>query len=247
MTNNTVGRGSDQVKLRLPDGMRDELKEAAKVNGRSMNAEIIARLEDYNDSQSNSNRLDEIRETLIKHDVKLDKLADMLGKLCEVINANTQRTNASDNKSLADNIGWFWVFAGVDQKLFKNGPFANIYDVVADARSKITRDELIAFCQVAKDDAEKRNYITEIRCEIVKASGYTTPIGLLPNQFDESYPLVLACNIPDAVDEIIFPYGEFIKIIASRSLSDFFSDGPLSGRRTRGNPKTAFSRNGKSD
>lgn len=44
MTNDTVGRGSDQVKLRLPDGMRDELKEAAKVNGRSMNAEIIARL-----------------------------------------------------------------------------------------------------------------------------------------------------------------------------------------------------------
>ena len=44
MANNTVGRGSDQIKLRLPDGMRDELKEAAKVNGRSMNAEIIARL-----------------------------------------------------------------------------------------------------------------------------------------------------------------------------------------------------------
>ena len=44
MANAVVGRGSDQVKLRLPDGMRDELKEAAKVNGRSMNAEIIDRL-----------------------------------------------------------------------------------------------------------------------------------------------------------------------------------------------------------
>lgn len=44
MTNDTVGRGSDQVKLRLPDGMRDDLKKEAKVNGRSMNAEIIARL-----------------------------------------------------------------------------------------------------------------------------------------------------------------------------------------------------------
>jgi len=92
MTNNDVWRGSDQVKLRLPDGMRDELKEAAKANGRSMNAEIIARLEAYTDSPSNSDSLDEIRETLIKHDEKLDKLADMLGKLCEVINANTQRT-----------------------------------------------------------------------------------------------------------------------------------------------------------
>ena len=44
----------------------------------------------------------------------------------------------------------------------------------------------------------------------------------MPDQFDESYPLILACNIPDTVDEIIFPYGDFIKIIASRSLSDFF-------------------------
>lgn len=72
--------------------MLGELKEAAKENNRSLNAEIIARLEDYQDSQSNSDRLDEIRETLNKHDVKLDKLADMFGKLCEVINANTQRT-----------------------------------------------------------------------------------------------------------------------------------------------------------
>ena len=92
MTNDTVGRGSDQVKLRLPDGMRDELKEAAKVNGRSMNAEIIAKLQDYIDSPSNSNRLDELRQTLNKHGEKLDKLADMLGRLCEVKNANQTRT-----------------------------------------------------------------------------------------------------------------------------------------------------------
>ncbi|OLY45058.1 hypothetical protein PEB0150_017570 [Bartonella apis] len=121
----------------------------------------------------------------------------------------------SDNKALADNIGWFWIFVGVAQKLFNNGPFANIYEVVADARSKISRDELIAFCQVTKDDARKCNYITDIRCEIVKAFGYTINIGLLPNQFDESYPLGLACNIPDTVDEIIFSHGDFIKIIAS--------------------------------
>ena len=92
MTNNAVWRGSDQVKLRLPDGMRDQLKEAAKENNRSLNAEIIARLEAYTDSPSNSNRLDEIMETLIKYDEKLDKLADMLGRICEVKNANTKRT-----------------------------------------------------------------------------------------------------------------------------------------------------------
>jgi len=37
-----------------------------------------------------------------------------------------QQTTASDNKSLAGNIGWFWVFAGVTRKLFENGPFKNI-------------------------------------------------------------------------------------------------------------------------
>lgn len=33
--------------LRMPDGMRDRLKESAKRNGRSMNAEIVSKLERY--------------------------------------------------------------------------------------------------------------------------------------------------------------------------------------------------------
>ena len=37
----------DEVRLtlRLPEGLRDQLLEKAKVNGRSMNAEIVSRLE----------------------------------------------------------------------------------------------------------------------------------------------------------------------------------------------------------
>ena len=42
---NEIGRGSDKFMLRLPDGMRDELKALAEANKRSMNAEIVARLE----------------------------------------------------------------------------------------------------------------------------------------------------------------------------------------------------------
>lgn len=38
-------RTADQFVLRLPDGMRDTIAEAAKANNRSMNAEIIARLQ----------------------------------------------------------------------------------------------------------------------------------------------------------------------------------------------------------
>lgn len=39
-----AGRGSEQVMIRLPDGMRDTLKDIAADNGRSMNAEIVDRL-----------------------------------------------------------------------------------------------------------------------------------------------------------------------------------------------------------
>jgi len=38
-------RGSEQAMIRLPEGMRDKLKAAAEVTGRSMNAEIVDRLE----------------------------------------------------------------------------------------------------------------------------------------------------------------------------------------------------------
>ncbi|MDO6722778.1 Arc family DNA-binding protein [Celeribacter halophilus] len=41
-----AGRGSDQFVVRMPDGMRDRIKLAADMNGRSMNAEIIATLEE---------------------------------------------------------------------------------------------------------------------------------------------------------------------------------------------------------
>lgn len=36
----------DQFVIRLPDGMRDRIKAAAEANNRSMNAEIVATLED---------------------------------------------------------------------------------------------------------------------------------------------------------------------------------------------------------
>ena len=40
-----TGRASDKFMLRLPDGMRDTIYELAKASGRSMNAEIVHRLQ----------------------------------------------------------------------------------------------------------------------------------------------------------------------------------------------------------
>ena len=41
---NAPSEKQDQFMLRLPDGMRDQLREVAEKNGRSMNAEIVYRL-----------------------------------------------------------------------------------------------------------------------------------------------------------------------------------------------------------
>lgn len=45
MSDMKPGRGSDQFPLRLPEGMRERIKDRAEKNGRSMNAEILAVLE----------------------------------------------------------------------------------------------------------------------------------------------------------------------------------------------------------
>jgi len=37
-------RDHEQFKIRLPDGMRDEIRAAAAANHRTMNAEVVARL-----------------------------------------------------------------------------------------------------------------------------------------------------------------------------------------------------------
>ena len=39
-------RGSDQFVLRMPEGMREKLRDIAEANGRSMNSEIVQRLQD---------------------------------------------------------------------------------------------------------------------------------------------------------------------------------------------------------
>ncbi|MDH4438873.1 MAG: Arc family DNA-binding protein [Rhizobium sp.] len=45
MSEKTTGRGSDQFPLRLPDGMREQIRSASEATGRSMNAEIVNRLQ----------------------------------------------------------------------------------------------------------------------------------------------------------------------------------------------------------
>lgn len=59
-----AGRGSDQFPLRLPPGMREQIKQAAEASGRSMNEEILDVLREYFPQQPGMEEiLDEIAYT----------------------------------------------------------------------------------------------------------------------------------------------------------------------------------------
>lgn len=45
MTTKPPSRSADQFVLRLPEGMRQRIADEAKLNGRSMNAELVSRLQ----------------------------------------------------------------------------------------------------------------------------------------------------------------------------------------------------------
>lgn len=67
-TEKVTGRDSDKIMLRVPDGMRDRIAEVAKANGRSMNAEIVARLQASFDAGAGK----EIAE--LQRDLELERL-----------------------------------------------------------------------------------------------------------------------------------------------------------------------------
>lgn len=53
-------RGSDQFVVRFPEGLRERIKVTAEENGRSMNAEIIATLEEKYPAPVSTERLEDV-------------------------------------------------------------------------------------------------------------------------------------------------------------------------------------------
>lgn len=60
----------DQYMVRFPDGMRDKLKALADENGRSMNAEIVARLDVSLREVPRSDQLDLAELAQLRQDVR---------------------------------------------------------------------------------------------------------------------------------------------------------------------------------
>jgi hypothetical protein len=70
---------SDQFRLRLPQGMRDKLAEAAKTNGHSLNSEIIHRL-------TRSLEREEVQKKLSNHlKIQGDRLAKVEGEIAALV------------------------------------------------------------------------------------------------------------------------------------------------------------------
>lgn len=78
-------RSQDQFIVRLPDGMRDRIKAAAEANNRSMNAEIVATLEERYPSNfylaMAENALISLRVELLSDEPNIPKLLETLEEL----------------------------------------------------------------------------------------------------------------------------------------------------------------------
>jgi plasmid stability protein len=60
-----MSRDDTQVNLRLPEGIREWIRVAAAKNGRSMNAEFVARIEaSFHEEDAKESALDQIRAHL---------------------------------------------------------------------------------------------------------------------------------------------------------------------------------------
>lgn len=74
--------------LRLPDGLREQIEASAKANNRSMNAEIISRLErsfDLDDGLTAlTARIDELESAQIDHEKKLEWAEGQIWRLLEL-------------------------------------------------------------------------------------------------------------------------------------------------------------------
>ena len=61
-----TNRNSDKFMLRLPDGMRDAIAEFAKQSGRSMNAEIVYRLQQsIEEDQANTGSIQQMEFRIV--------------------------------------------------------------------------------------------------------------------------------------------------------------------------------------
>lgn len=90
MAQDTPSRDLEKIIIRLPDGMRDRLKDEATKNNRSLNAEVVARLE-HSMSPAFQGIEPELLESLPRFALQsaraTEKLLDQSDRLFELLDA----------------------------------------------------------------------------------------------------------------------------------------------------------------
>lgn len=115
----------DQFVLRFPDGMRDAIKSAAGENGRSMNAEIVARLED-----SFSRKFDRVDNENQRLGRRLESIERTLHQLMGRVGAEIERQNLVRSDPLRRSPEAVIMAEGRDAyRANPNGPYENPYPI----------------------------------------------------------------------------------------------------------------------
>lgn len=97
-------RFADKFALRMPDGMRDKIAAVAEANNRSMNAEIVARLDASLQADTGSKGLAFVRaaKTATDEEERFAKIEERLGKLEQALSAGDAVTESPSKILLAN-------------------------------------------------------------------------------------------------------------------------------------------------
>ena len=113
-------RTAEQFVVRLPDGMRDRIGEAAKANNRSMNAEIVARIEDSFKAQAEV-PFEMVSELQRQRDLLLHTQS-MIGLLQGKLREARVRLSADEAKELSE------LLKAIHEELDKPEPVEEMLD-----------------------------------------------------------------------------------------------------------------------
>lgn len=90
-----MGREDPQLKLRLTEEMKAGITDAAKTNGRSVNAEIVARLESY---ERGGDGVDELKKALNEEHQAFLRMDDMFTKQMELVDHYRQLVSRANRE-----------------------------------------------------------------------------------------------------------------------------------------------------
>jgi hypothetical protein len=79
-----TGRGSDQFVVRLPPGMRDKIAAAAAETGRSMNSEIVERLE-HSFGEGSVENIEEAKRVITSAREELNRSTEIMSRQNKII------------------------------------------------------------------------------------------------------------------------------------------------------------------